>query len=91
MPDWTKQIRAHLASLRLQPGREAEILEELAQHLEQRYDELKSEGASEAQAERLALAELRQPDVIAEFMLPLRQANVPPPLTPMALTVGRPR
>ena len=40
MPDWTEHLRPRLASLSLSPAREAEIIEELSQHLDQRYDEL---------------------------------------------------
>jgi hypothetical protein len=36
MPEWTSYIRPHLAALRLTPSREAEILDELSQHLDQR-------------------------------------------------------
>ena len=37
MPDreWTNLIRARLAVLRLSPTREAEIVDELSQHLDQ--------------------------------------------------------
>ena len=34
MIDWKKEIRQRLAGLKLKPTREAEIVEELAQHLE---------------------------------------------------------
>ena len=34
MPDWKSHIRSRLASLRLSPARESEIIEELAQHLD---------------------------------------------------------
>ena len=37
MPDWKSHIRPRLASLRLSPVRESEIAEELAQHLEDRW------------------------------------------------------
>jgi putative ABC transport system permease protein len=84
MPSWTADIRERLAALRLAPAREAEIVEELSQHLEQRYDELRREGAGDADARRLALAELREPDALARWMRPLRQANVPPPIAPGA-------
>ena len=40
MPDWKKEIRKRLAGLRLAPTRETEILVELAQYLEDRYDDL---------------------------------------------------
>jgi hypothetical protein len=34
MPDWKEEIAERLRSLRLPPAREAEIAEELAQHVE---------------------------------------------------------
>ena len=42
MPDrsWTEHLRPRLAGLRLSPVREAEIIEELSEHLDQRYEEL---------------------------------------------------
>ena len=40
MRDWKEEIRQRLADLRLAPTREAEIVEELAQHIEDRYAEL---------------------------------------------------
>ena len=44
MPEWNEEIRKRLASLKLAPVREAEIIEELAQHLEDRYQELLAGG-----------------------------------------------
>jgi len=58
MPDWKGEIIQRLASLRLAPTREAEIVEELAQHLEDRYQELLAGGAAPTQAYRTALEEL---------------------------------
>ena len=40
MPDWTREIRALLSGLSLEPTREFEIIEELGQHCEDRYEEL---------------------------------------------------
>ena len=40
MPDWKPHIRSRLASLRLSSSRESEIIEELSQHLEDRWREL---------------------------------------------------
>ena len=42
--DWTPDLRARLAQLRLSPAREAEIVEELSQHLDDRYEELRAAG-----------------------------------------------
>ena len=39
MPDFKVEIRAQLAELRLPPVREAEIVEELSQHLAELYEE----------------------------------------------------
>jgi hypothetical protein len=35
MPDWTEYLRPRLAGLQLSASREAEIVEELSQHLDQ--------------------------------------------------------
>jgi predicted permease len=58
MPDWREAVRERLAGLRLDPAREAGIVEELAQHAADRYEELVGRGAEEAEALRSVLAEL---------------------------------
>src|SRR5262245_31201016 len=58
MPEWKQEIRGRLATLKLAPTRESEIVEELAQHLEDRHAELLATGATPADAERRTLAEL---------------------------------
>src|SRR5262245_43540451 len=60
MPEWKQEIRERLTRLQLAPTREAEIVEELAQHLEDRYAELSSRGAASEEAYRTALAELSE-------------------------------
>ena len=40
MPDWKEIVRQHLAPLGLPAAREREIVEELAQHQDDRYQEL---------------------------------------------------
>ena len=59
MPDWKSHVRPHLEALRLSPVRENEIIDELAQHLDDRWRELVAGGASEEEARPLALALLR--------------------------------
>ena len=80
MRDWTGPLRSRLAPLHLEPAREAEIVEELSQHLDQRCDELIAGGATEDGARQLALAELHGRDELARQIRPLRQAHVPPPI-----------
>ena len=82
MPEWNDDLRRRLATLRLSPTREAEIIEELSQHLDQRYQELRAAGTSDADARRVATLELDDSDALARHMRQLRQAHVPPPPTP---------
>ena len=58
-------MRPRLASLRLSPTRENEIVDELSQHLDDRYRELIAGGASIDDATRLTLAEFRNGSVLA--------------------------
>jgi hypothetical protein len=89
MPEWTKYLRPRLARLQLSAEREAEIIEELSQHLDQRFEELRAGGATDAEACRLAVEELREPEALAQHMQPLRQSHVPSPITP-GVTTGVP-
>jgi putative ABC transport system permease protein len=61
---WTQEIRAWLKDLSLSPTREAEVVEELAQHVEDRYQEMLAEGLTESEASHAALAEVRQIDLL---------------------------
>ena len=86
MPDWAPEVRTRLSSLRLSPTRESEIVEELSQHLDDRWRELIAGGASQEEATQSALAEFRSGDVLAKHMAPLRQARAPLAITPGAPT-----
>jgi putative ABC transport system permease protein len=83
---WASEVRTRLASLRLSPTREIDIVDELSQHLDDRYRELMAGGALPDEARRLTLAEFRAGNVLAQRMASLRQANSPPPLTSGAPT-----
>jgi predicted permease len=84
MRDWELYIRPRLAPLRLSPTREREIVEELSQHLEDRWRDLVAGGTSEDEATKLALAGFRDGDLLARHLAPLRQAHAPEPITPGA-------
>lgn len=58
MRDWRRIVRERLAPLRLKPVVESDLAEELSQHLEESYRELRGRGISEQEAYRGALAEL---------------------------------
>ncbi|MBO0800305.1 MAG: ABC transporter permease, partial [Blastocatellia bacterium] len=65
MPDWKPEIRRQLRILQLTPAREAAIVEELAQYLDDHYAELLAGGATEAEAYRQTLAELDDSELLA--------------------------
>ncbi|MFY9557107.1 MAG: ABC transporter permease, partial [Blastocatellia bacterium] len=65
MPDWKQEITKRLAGLKLEATREAEIIEELSQHLEDGYTELRASGKSDMEASRAALAELSNSELLA--------------------------
>src|SRR5262245_44577640 len=64
-PQWKPEIRSRLAGLRLAPTREAAIVEELAQYLEDYYAELLAGGATEEEAWRQTLTELDGSELLA--------------------------
>jgi putative ABC transport system permease protein len=65
MPNWKPEIRRRLAGLKLSPTREAAIIEELSQHLDDFYEESIDRGLSEADAGRATLAELSENEALA--------------------------
>ena len=68
MPDWRAEVRRRLARLNLEPAREAEIVEELAQHLEDVYERSLKAGATEAEAKHAVLAELADAELLQKEM-----------------------
>src|SRR5215468_3951775 len=86
MPNWKVEIRGRLQSLSLAPTREAAIVEELAQYLEDYYAELLAGGASEAEAYEQALAELSGSEFLARE---LRRMERQVPQEPIVLGTNR--
>jgi predicted permease len=81
MHDWHSEVRARLTALRLKPEREADIVDEIAQHLAERYREAASAGAEPREATRLALAEFDAGNALAQRIAALKQAHTPAPVT----------
>jgi predicted permease len=79
MPDWEREIRSRLAMLRLDPNRESAIVEELSQHLEDRYAELRGQGMNHTRARAAALQELSEPGRLERELRPLARRATPPP------------
>src|SRR5207302_10125393 len=73
MPEWKPEILRRLAPLKLSPTRETEIVEEIAQHLEDRYEELLVTGQSEDAAFSTAVEELKGEDFLARNLRPVER------------------
>ena len=73
MPDWKDEIQQRLGSLNIEPTREAAIIEELSQHLDDCYAELLAEGKNADEAVRLAWAELSDSDLLARELMRVEQ------------------
>ena len=83
---WAREVRARLSPLALSPTREAEIVDELSHHLDDRCRELVAGGKPEDEATRLTLAEFSTGNLLARYMAPLRQSNARPSPPPGAAT-----
>src|SRR5215510_2780107 len=80
VPDWKVEIRRRLANLQLAPAREAAIVEELAQDLEDCYAELLAGGATEAEAYCQTLAELSESELLARELRRVERQVAPEPI-----------
>jgi predicted permease len=79
--EWRAELAKRLAILKLDPGRESDIVDELSQHLEDRFHDLLAGGASEEEARKAALRELNEGDLLAEQLRRVERklsAAVPP-------------
>lgn len=86
MPDWKTVVASRLARLKLRPEREREIIDELSQHLGDRYQELRSDGVDHDEAVRMVTDEIDDDSLLARGMQRLRQASAP-----VAVPPGMPR
>jgi putative ABC transport system permease protein len=80
MPNWNAEIRQRLANLKLEPAREAAIIEELAQDLEDCYAALLAGGASEAEAYQRTLAELQGSELLRRELQRVERQCQPEPI-----------
>src|SRR5258708_31001982 len=76
MPEWKSLVRERLEPLGLEATAESDLAEEIAQHLEDRFRELRSGGESAEGACRKALSELTDMHPLrAEFERSQRMAK----------------
>ncbi len=78
MTDWKRLAREKLPNLSADPAREAEILQEIADHLEDRHRQALASGLAPGQARRQVLSELSDPAATQRF----RQADRRPAVSP---------
>src|ERR1700739_1319206 len=82
MPEWKPEILCRLAPLKLAPTREAEIVDELSQHLEDRYQELVASGQPEDAAFRASLGELKDEKLLARGLRRVEKDFYREPIVP---------
>jgi predicted permease len=80
MPDWSARVRERLAGLRLDPATEIETIEELAQHVDDRYRDLLARGVPDASAAEQAWRELDGHERLARDISTARRALMPDPV-----------
>jgi len=80
MPDWKHEIRQRLANLQLEPTREAAIVEEIAQYLDDCYAELLAGGATEEEAWRQTLTELDDSELLTQELRSAERRVTPEPI-----------
>jgi hypothetical protein len=59
MPDWQELVRRQLDGLALESDERADVIEELAAHLDELYEDLRNQGLTVEDAERQTLSEVR--------------------------------
>lgn len=67
MPDWRRAIRELVAAAALPPTAELDVIEELAQHVEDRYMALSAQGVAESDALAQSLRELQGQSFLADL------------------------
>jgi predicted permease len=80
MPDWKAEIRRRLQNLQLAPAREAAIVEEMAQYLDDYCAELLAGGATESEAYRQTLTELDGSELLAHELRRAERQIEPEPI-----------
>jgi predicted permease len=87
-PDWRALVRGAIDRITGDPAHDADIVEELAQDLAQRYDDAIARGVRSDEALNLALGELAEPGSLARA---LRESARRRPIAPTPpITIGKP-
>jgi len=68
MPDWRAMVRARLSGCGLRPTTEMDVIEELSQHVEDRYHQLCAAGVPEDEARAKSLCEIDGEELVADLL-----------------------
>jgi putative ABC transport system permease protein len=79
MPDWRREIERRLPGAAGRSARLDEVVQELAEHLDERYDELRAAGTSEADATTMVLDELNESNALQQEIALMTSARIAPP------------
>jgi putative ABC transport system permease protein len=77
MPEWKQEIQKQLGVAKLEATREAEIVEELAQHMELLYEELLRDGVTAEEARHAILEEFSENESLAQEIQQVERAAPP--------------
>jgi putative ABC transport system permease protein len=80
MRDWPNEIENAIAPLNLAPAHEADVVEELSQHLNDRYEELLIAGVGEEEAYRILKQDLTDGVLVAGLKATIPAARPPVPM-----------
>jgi putative ABC transport system permease protein len=80
MRDWSKEIKNAIYPLNLSAARGADVVEELSQHLNDRYEELLTSGVGEEQAYRILTQDLTDGKLVAGLKATMHAAREPVPI-----------
>jgi hypothetical protein len=86
MREWDEEISQSLANLKLEPAREAAIVSEISQHLNDCYQEALLSGATPEEAERMTLEEFGAGETLQRE---LRRVDRPSPQEPIVFGTNR--
>jgi putative ABC transport system permease protein len=86
MREWDEEISQAMSKLKLEPAREAAIVREISQHLNDCYQEALSRGATPEEAERRAIEELGASEALQHE---LRLVERPSPQEPIVFGTNK--
>jgi putative ABC transport system permease protein len=79
MHNWRDEIERRLPGAARRSARLDEVLQELSEHLDERFEELRAGGTDEADARRLVLDELNESSALQREIALMTSARIAPP------------